>query len=187
VPLFNPLDLVQFAIYGAVAWWFVRVRKLAGTSAGLQSAGRFVEGHSLPLLACACVTIFIWLNAMLLRTLSHWAHVPYAFDKLAYSMLVQAAVSVFWTAVALATMIFATHKIQRLLWFIGAGLLGLTVVKLFLFDLSHVKGIMRIVSFIGTGILLLLIGYFSPLPPRMKMTQNVNINMNMNGKEEKTP
>jgi len=42
------------------------------------------------------------------------------------------------------------------------------VVKLFLFDLSFVKGIERIISFIGVGVLLLLIGYFSPLPPKQE-------------------
>ena len=55
---------------------------------------------------------------------------------------------------------------------VGAALLALTVVKLFLFDLSHVTGIERIVSFIGIGVLLLLIGYFSPLPPKAPAQQD---------------
>ena len=54
----------------------------------------------------------------------------------------------------------------------AAALLALTVVKLFLFDLSHVSGIERIVSFIGIGVLLLLIGYFSPLPPKAAAQQD---------------
>jgi uncharacterized membrane protein len=52
-------------------------------------------------------------------------------------------------------------------------LLATTVIKLFRFDLSHVRfdlshvtGVERIVSFIGIGSMLLLIGYFSPLPPK---------------------
>jgi len=36
---------------------------------------------------------------------------------------------------------------------------------LFLVDLSHVGTIERIVSFVGVGLLMLVIGYFSPLPP----------------------
>jgi len=39
-------------------------------------------------------------------------------------------------------------------------------VKLFLIDLSHIAGIERIISFIGVGVLMLVIGYFSPVPPR---------------------
>ncbi|EHP43666.1 hypothetical protein OR16_08191 [Cupriavidus basilensis OR16] len=72
----------------------------------------------------------------------------------------------FWTVLALITMVAATRRGARALWFVGGALLGVTVVKLFLFDLSFVKGIERIISFIGVGVLLLLIGYFSPLPPK---------------------
>jgi uncharacterized membrane protein len=40
------------------------------------------------------------------------------------------------------------------------------VVKLFLVDLGQAGGVERIVSFIGVGLLLLLIGYLAPVPPR---------------------
>ena len=66
----------------------------------------------------------------------------------------------------MAMMIWATRQASRIFWFIGGGLLAATVVELFLFDLSHVTGIERIMSFIGIGLMLLLIGYFSPLPPK---------------------
>ena len=39
--------------------------------------------------------------------------------------------------------------------------------KLFLVDLSTVGSIERIVSFIGVGLLMLVVGYYSPLPPRL--------------------
>jgi uncharacterized membrane protein len=39
------------------------------------------------------------------------------------------------------------------------------VLKLFLVDLSSIGSIERIVSFVGVGLLMLVIGYFSPLPP----------------------
>ncbi|WP_179401490.1 DUF2339 domain-containing protein [Burkholderia guangdongensis] len=156
LPLLNPIDLVQLAVYGLAALWLVRVGRL----------GVPLARYRVPLQAAAGATGFLWLNTMLLRTLHHWTGVPYTFDDMAHSMLVQASVSVFWTVCALATMIWATRRRLRPLWFVGGALLALTVVKLFLFDLSHVKGVERIVSFIGIGVLLLLIGYFSPLPPK---------------------
>ncbi|PCE26682.1 hypothetical protein BWP39_07780 [Paraburkholderia acidicola] len=156
LPLLNPLDLVQVVIYGIAALWLVRVNRL----------GVPVRNYRLPLQIVVGATAFLWLNTMLLRTLHHWTGIPYEFDAMAQSTLVQASVSVFWTVCALATMIWATRSATRTLWFVGAGLLALTVVKLFLFDLSHVTGIARIVSFIGIGVMLLLIGYFSPLPPK---------------------
>ena len=69
-------------------------------------------------------------------------------------------------------MVWATRRASRIFWFIGGALLAATVVKLFLFDLSHVTGIERIVSFIGIGLMLLLIGYFSPLPPKALVVES---------------
>ncbi|WOD19979.1 DUF2339 domain-containing protein [Paraburkholderia kirstenboschensis] len=157
LPLLNPLDLVQAVVFALAALWLVRVRRL----------GVPLGDYRLPLQVLAGATGFVWLNAMLLRTLHHWTAVPYEFVEMSQSMLVQASVSVFWTLCALATMIWATRRASRVVWFIGGALLAATVVKLFLFDLSHVTGIERIVSFIGIGLMLLLIGYFSPLPPKL--------------------
>lgn len=160
VPLLNPLDLVQIVVYAVAALWFVRVRRLGAPDRDP------LQTFKLPLQILVAATAFLWLNTMLLRTLHHWTGIPYEFDDMAQSTLVQASVSVFWTVCALATTIWATRSKRRALWFVGAALLALTVVKLFLFDLSHVTGLARIVSFIGIGVMLLLIGYFSPLPPK---------------------
>jgi uncharacterized membrane protein len=81
-------------------------------------------------------------------------------------MLVQAALASFWSVLALATMVVSTRLRLRPLWITGAALMGAVVVKLFLVDLSNVSGVERIVSFIGVGLLMLLIGYLSPVPPR---------------------
>jgi uncharacterized membrane protein len=64
-------------------------------------------------------------------------------------------------------MVVATRKSLRVLWIAGAVLMGVVVVKLFLIDLSGVGTVERIVSFIGVGLLMLLIGYMSPVPPRL--------------------
>ncbi|WP_407971973.1 DUF2339 domain-containing protein [Burkholderia pyrrocinia] len=154
LPLLNPLDIAQFLVFVAFAAWLRRLKTL-----GIAWHPRAVD-------YVAIATVFLWFNALMLRTLHHWAGVPYEFGAMAESTLVQASVSVYWTVCALATTIWATRRGLRPLWFVGAALLALTVVKLFLFDLSHVTGIERIVSFIGIGVLLLLIGYFSPLPPK---------------------
>jgi uncharacterized membrane protein len=108
---------------------------------------------------------FIWLNAALLRTLHQWAGVPFDLDVMIRSTLVQTALSIFWTVLALATMLIAARRTSRGMWTAGAVLLAATIVKLFVVDLSHVGTIERIISFVGVGLLTLVIGYFSPLPP----------------------
>jgi uncharacterized membrane protein len=82
------------------------------------------------------------------------------------SRLVQASFSILWTLLAMSAMVLATHRALRPLWVIGAALMGIVVLKLFVVDLSGIGTVERIVSFIGVGLLMLLVGYLSPVPPR---------------------
>jgi uncharacterized membrane protein len=63
-------------------------------------------------------------------------------------------------------MIFGHLRSRRELWLVGAALIGVVVAKLFFVELDNRGGLERIVSFIGVGVLLLIVGYFAPLPPR---------------------
>jgi uncharacterized membrane protein len=157
VPLLNGLDLAEFLAL-LVLWQFSRyLRSVLFSSDEALS----VRAPAVLVLALA----FLWLNAALLRTLHYWAGVPSDFDAMTESTLVQTALSIFWTALALATMLIATRRGARGVWITGAVLLAVTIVKLFAVDLSRVGTVERIVSFIAVGLLTLVIGYFSPLPP----------------------
>jgi uncharacterized membrane protein len=63
-------------------------------------------------------------------------------------------------------MAYATVKASRKPWFAGALLLAFVVLKLFIVDMKDSGTVEQIVSFITVGLLMLMIGYFSPLPPR---------------------
>jgi len=82
------------------------------------------------------------------------------------SRLVQASFSILWMVLALAAMVVATRYATRVVWICGAALMGIVVAKLFVVDLSGIGTLERIVSFVGVGLLMLLIGYLSPVPPR---------------------
>ena len=71
-----------------------------------------------------------------------------------------------WTVIALGLMGYATRKTQRTYWMIGAGLLAVVILKLFLVDMGNLALLGRMVTFISVGVLMLVIGYFAPLPPR---------------------
>jgi uncharacterized membrane protein len=157
LPLVNPLDLVQFAALMALFAWCRRVRSEPLVLQEFQSGEIVYIG-----LGCAG---FLWLNGVLLRTLHQWYGVPFGLEPMLRSMLVQASLSIFWSVLALCAMLSATRLRLRPLWLTGAGLMGVVVVKLFFVDLSNVGGIERIVSFIGVGLLMLVIGYVSPVPP----------------------
>jgi uncharacterized membrane protein len=82
------------------------------------------------------------------------------------SVVVQTALSIYWGLLGFAGMLWGARRAQRPIWLIGAGFMALVVVKLFLIDLGNTGTVERIVSFIGIGILLLVVGYFAPVPPR---------------------
>src|SRR6185436_6152821 len=97
--------------------------------------------------------------AVLFRALHHFGEVPYTLDAMLASMLARAAVSIFWTSLAFALLVVAARVGARVIWLTGSGLLGVVVIKLFLIDLSSTGTVARIVSFVGVGVLLLIIGY----------------------------
>jgi uncharacterized membrane protein len=103
---------------------------------------------------------------VVLRTVHHWGDVPFRFAPLFSSVLVQSGLALVWTLLALCAMVAATRRGLRLLWLAGGALLALVVLKLFLIDLSGSGTLARIVSFLGVGLLLLVIGYLAPAPPR---------------------
>jgi uncharacterized membrane protein len=157
VPLLNPLDIAEGFVL------LVLVRYLLG----LKTANVPFLTHETEraLAVTTAAAAFVWINAVLLRTLHHWADVPFDASAMLESTLVQTSLSIFWTLLALTTMLLATRRASRFAWLAGAALLAVVVVKLFLVDLSRVGTVERIVSFVAVGVLMLVIGYFSPLPP----------------------
>lgn len=157
VPLLNPLDLGQALILLVLLryWRFLRAVDTPETAR---------IDKRVPLPGLAALT-FIWLNALLLRTLHQWFGVAFNVDALMASTLVQTCLSLFWTVLALTAMLIAARKRERIVWLVGASLLVVVIAKLFLIDLSRIGSVERIISFVGVGLLMLIVGYFSPLPP----------------------
>lgn len=171
VPVANATDLPEVAVLGVLAGFWGEARAARQGGAGGRPArvrslaaadDRAVEG--LTGIAVVALTL-LWLNAALLRCLHVWTGIPYEAGAMLRSMTVQTVLSIFWTVLALTAMLIATWRRARMLWLGGAALLTLVVIKLFVIDLSHIGTLERVVSFLGVGVLTLVIGYFSPLPP----------------------
>ncbi|MFZ2632173.1 MAG: DUF2339 domain-containing protein [Desulfosalsimonadaceae bacterium] len=157
VPLINPMELTQIYLLFIVMLWIVRQK---------EWLRRFDFQPDRPVLnIMVYLAGFLLLNATVARTIHFYAHVPYTGTGLYQSVLFQAAISMLWGITALITTLGATRKGSRLVWIIGASILSLVVIKLFLVDLAGTGTVARIISFLGVGSLMLLIGYFSPLPP----------------------
>ena len=154
LPLLNPLDLTTGF---ALMLWASALRRLAG-----QAALHHALLHRLKI--GAAIAAYLWFNLILLRSAAHYVGIDYRFAALAASQFVQAMLSLVWSASALVLMRFCARLALRRSWWGGAIVLGIVVLKLFLVDLASGGSIACVVSFVGVGLLLLLVGYFAPYP-----------------------
>jgi uncharacterized membrane protein len=161
-PLLNPVDLGHAFIALVSLKWALQVRR---------HPEHLPQQDMRQMCMVAGALVFIWLNAMLLRSIHQWLDIPYTGSALFNSVLVQAALSLFWSLLALALMLTGTRKRWRRLWMLGAALMAVVVAKLLFVDLGTIASVARIVSFIGVGLLMLLIGYVAPVPPEQKKTE----------------
>ncbi len=152
-PLLNAIDIGHGLILMSVGLWLMQIRNTALYN---QTLVFRIGGAAL----------FVWLNAMLLRSIHHWTGVGYYFNTMMDSTLVQTALSLFWTLLSMALMITAARLNRRTLWLVGATLMGVVLIKLLLIDLEQSGTLERIFSFTGVGLLMLLIGYYAPPPKK---------------------
>ena len=156
LPLLNPFDLAHIAALLVLALYvrvLVRDERTPRTTAPL-------------LYGALSLGVFVAVSGLVARVVHHLAAVPFDPDALFVSTLFQTTLSIAWALLAMAVMIAATRLRLRTPWFVGAALLALVGVKLLVVDLSNAGTLARIISFVGVGVLVLLIGYFSPAPPR---------------------
>ena len=160
IPLLNPTDLAVALALGAVLLWrrtVMAARPMPKSAAWLAQPAFWAMLGGLALIALSTV----WL-----RMAHHFFAVPWNAEALYSSFVVQTGYSILWTLAALVLMVGAHRRQSRTVWLTGAALLVLVIAKLILIDLSNREGGERIVGFIGVGLLMLVVGYFAPLPPR---------------------
>ncbi len=157
LPLLGPTDLALALLVAALADWWTRVRR--AQPAVLPGPWRAAVAPAFAALA------FVWLNGVLVRSVVQWAGVPFDGDALWAATPLQAALSISWTLVALGGMVWSTRRSYRTPWIAAATLLGVTVAKLFVVDLSTLSTGAKIGTFLVVGALLLVVGYLSPVPP----------------------
>lgn len=155
LPVLNPIDMCQVFVLIVMGLWILSCHR------GKGEEGSFSYVNLL--LYCIIIACFSWVNACAARAVSEWADIPYRLPRLIRAGEFHTTISFLWTTISLATMAAASAKGHRKAWFFGAFLIGAVILKLFVYDLDSMGA--RIVSFTGVGVLLLVVGYISPLPP----------------------
>ncbi|MET7014396.1 DUF2339 domain-containing protein [Uliginosibacterium flavum] len=163
LPLLNPLDLALVLILFSGWQWLQQLRVQDPAQVAWQPL------HT-PLQLALLAGSFLTYTCVVLRGVHHLGDIAWSQHALLHSMTVQASLSIAWSLLALGLMISGHRRARRAVWITGAVLIAVVVAKLFFVELSNRGGLERIISFIGVGVLLLVVGYFAPLPPNKDET-----------------
>lgn len=164
VPLFNPYDFLT--VFGlAVALYGLQPGKLMS---------RWLEEEKLRLAKYGWGAVAFFLTTIaVVRAVHHLGGVPWSQNALSNSVTVQSSLTIYWAILGLGSMIVGVRRVNRHQWMIGAGLMLLVVVKLWLVDMGNSGTLARIISFLGVGMMLLVVGYFAPAPPKQVTDESV--------------
>ena len=170
IPLLNPLELAEILCLGTTALWVLAVNKKQELQTTIP-ARLWVS--------VLTAALFIWSNVALMRVTFHYVYLfsdPAAYflqnntlpmGAIARISIFQTYLTVLWALWGSGLMYAGCRKLKnRVVWSIGSAVLGINTLKIFLVDLAQTGTLTRIASFMATGVVLILIGYFAPLPPK---------------------
>lgn len=152
LPVLNPLDLLT------VATLLVAGRQWSPIAPG--------DDRYRPLQLVWAGLAFVLTTMMVVRMVFHFSNLIWNWDVLLDADSIQAALSIYWAILGIGGMILGARHARRRVWIAGVVLMVLVVLKLFMVDFGNTGTVARIISFIGVGALLLIVGYFAPAPPR---------------------
>jgi len=156
IPVFNMLDMMQIMVLIVMVYWGYRHQHILS------------EEEKKSLCIVLSVMGFFLITVIFSRGVHHFQDVPYSVQALWQSNYFQTGLSLLWSMIAIVLMVLSKRYMHRVLWMAGFGLLIIVVLKLFFVELANSGTIERIISFMVVGTLLLLIGYFVPMPPNNK-------------------
>jgi len=166
-PLLNPIDMMQVTVLALLGYWT------------LQQRNEWSKEGMVQLYGLLSVLTWVLMTVVFARYVHASQEVAYTSKALWHNDYFQTGISILWSATAIVAMLLSKAYAQRALWLGGFGLLILVVLKLFFVELANSGTIERIISFIVVGSLLLVIGYFVPMPPSEKINDKKELN---NGK-----
>jgi len=154
IPIFNPLDLLQIVGVMLLIYWLIIYRD------------NFISHDKTALFLSAFLLLIVLVSVLLARTIHFYFGVEYEIVALLDSLVFQSGVSILWSSIAISMMLLGKKYQSRNVWLSGMGLLLVVIAKLFVVELSNSATIERIISFVSVGLMMLVIGYFTSIPPK---------------------
>ncbi len=163
IPLLNPFDGLSIVVMVALFYGMKVERE--------QPRLNLPEGSRTPAATFLSVA-FLLSTLSVVRLVHHITGVAWESSALMNSVGVQSTLSIYWAILGLSGMVLGTRRGRRSIWMPGAALMAVVVLKLFVIDLGNTGTVARIVSFLGVGVMLLVVGYFSPVPPKAEQASD---------------
>ncbi len=158
LPLLNPLEL------GQLITLLLLLMLVRGT-------------HDLPIrfpLAVVGLLLAVMATAMGLRAVHQLTGVAWGLEQLLASNTAQATLSVTWTLIGVSAWIAGSRLKSQALWWAGAILLGIVLLKLLIIDRQFLSTAAGILSFMAFGLLSIAVGYLAPAPPSSPQRENTS-------------
>lgn len=150
--LINPVDVLSLTMLMSILWQVFAVEKSTRATTRLFKV-------------VSVITALWVLSSVVVRILHHTLATPLWQQEIWTNGMVQLSLTLLWVILASILMIWASKRYFREIWIIGAALLVIVVFKLALLDLAQTATLTRVISFIGSGAIMLVIAYLAPLPP----------------------
>jgi uncharacterized membrane protein len=151
IPLLNALELRQFLYLAAAAMLLDKVSN--------ERARRIGFHYALPSGA------FMWLNNVAARSALVFFGERVSWGHMSDAPYFQGIIAILWGMTSLACIFGGKRRRLKPLWFAGAGLFALDILKLLIIDLRNSATVIRIFAFLILGGLFLIVGWAAPLPP----------------------
>ncbi|MDQ1208598.1 putative membrane protein [Acinetobacter baylyi] len=154
LPVFNPVDVMSLLCLAGLLWMIYQHN--------FNTQNQTVEWT---FKVTGILTALMVLSSVVVRALHIYLATPLWSLSVWSNGIVQLSLTLLWVILAFVLMTYSSRRHIRQIWFVGAALLGIVVIKLVGLDLSQSGTLTRVVSFIGAGGVMLVIAYLAPLPP----------------------
>ncbi|WP_329811396.1 DUF2339 domain-containing protein [Stenotrophomonas sp. SMYL8] len=150
LPVLNPAEIGQWLSLLLLARWLYS-----------DQAPQALLGIRMPLLSLAT---FVALTSVVLHGVHQWGGLSWNASMMRFS-LAQTSLTVLWSVLGVIAWVWGSRRGQRVLWMVGAVLMGVVLAKLVIVDRQHLGNLLGIASFIAYGLLCTVVGYLAPAPP----------------------
>lgn len=162
LPIFNPVDLLCLSVLSGLLWMVYHHN--------FTASFKTLEWFSKVVNILIALVVF---SSIVVRALHMYLATPLWGWTIWSNGTVQLSLTLLWVILAFVLMTFSSQRQIRQLWFVGAALLAIVVIKLVVLDLSQSGTLTRVVSFIGAGAIMLVIAYLAPLPPAQSNKESI--------------